>query len=68
MTTKALNTHNRALKNFDVNLLDSFEFMQYSEYIQTMSKEEALQILINNVENDFSQLSEALQELAENLE
>lgn len=53
------------LKNFDIDNLDEFESRQYDNYIKSMPKEEALQILINSVEGDFSQLSPELAELAE---
>ena len=53
------------LKNFDINELDDFERMQYDKFIKSMPKEEAIQVLINNVEGDYSQLSEGLATLAE---
>jgi SAM-dependent methyltransferase len=53
------------LKNFDINDLDAFERMQYDDFIKHSSKEQVLQILINNVEGDYSQLSPKLAEIAE---
>ncbi len=50
---------------FDVDNLDNFERMQYDMFIKNMSKEEALQILINTVEGDFTQLSDKLRTIAE---
>ncbi len=54
------------LSDFDIDNLDDFETIQYNHFIKSMSKEEALQVLINTVEGDFSQLSEELAEIAEN--
>jgi hypothetical protein len=56
---------NSNLVNFDVDNLDDFEIMQYRHISKSMSKAEALQILINSVEGDYSQLSEELSEIAE---
>ena len=56
------------LQNFDIDNLDMFELMQYNNLKNSSSKVEALQILINNVEGDFSQLSEQLAEIAEQQE
>lgn len=53
------------LKDFNTDNLDSFEQLQYSHLIQESSKEEVLQIFINSVEGDFSQLSNKLAEIAE---
>ncbi len=56
------------LYNFDLTELDSFEMFQYKNMMRknpTMAKEEILQILINNVEGDYSQLSPKLAEIAE---
>ena len=53
------------LKNFDVTKLDPLEERQYSDYLKHSSKEEALQILINNVDGDYSQLSPSLERIAE---
>jgi len=53
------------LKNFDLDNLDDFEKMNYDNFSKSMSKEESLQILINNVEGDYTQLSSELSELAE---
>lgn len=53
------------LEAFDVSKLDDFEQMQYSDLIKHSTKAEALKILINNVEGDFSQLSPNLNDIAE---
>ena len=53
------------LENFDLNELDPFETMQYNHFVNSLTKEEALQVLINNVEGDYSQLSPKLAKLAE---
>lgn len=53
------------LEAFDVSKLDAFEQMQYSDLIKHSTKAEALKILINNVEGDFSQLSPNLNDIAE---
>ena len=60
-----MKTINNKLENFDVESLDMFEEMQYNDYVKHSTKVEALQILINTVEGDFSQLSEGLAEIAE---
>lgn len=53
------------LENFDLDSLDMFETMIYNDYINNMPKVESLQIIINNVEGDFTQLSEGLCRIAE---
>lgn len=53
------------LQNFDIENLDPFEKMQYNQFYPSLGKVGALQVLINNVEGDYSQLSEELSELAE---
>ncbi len=53
------------LQNFDIENLDPFETMQYNQFYPSIGKVGALQVLINNVEGDYSQLSEELAELAE---
>lgn len=54
-----------ALESFDLNELDYFEQMQYQHHIMFMSKSESLEVLINTIEGDFSQLSEGLALIAE---
>ncbi|MFH6944598.1 hypothetical protein [Flavobacterium sp. FlaQc-50] len=49
----------------DVESLDAFEITMYNEYLRKMSKSEALQIIINNVEGDYTQLSDSLAEIAQ---
>jgi hypothetical protein len=56
---------NPDLVNFDLNELDPFEQMQYNHLSKSSSKAETLQVLINNVEGDYSQLSPRLSEIAE---
>jgi hypothetical protein len=53
------------LEDFDLDNLDPFETMQYNNFSKSMGKVGALQVLINSVEGDYSQLSEELSELAE---
>lgn len=53
------------LLDFNLDNLDPFETMQYNHFIKSISKVEALQVLINNVEGDYSQLSEELSKIAE---
>jgi GNAT superfamily N-acetyltransferase len=53
------------LNHFDISKLDNYETMLYNDYIKHSSKEEALQLLINSVEGDYSQLSPKLAEIAE---
>jgi len=59
-----MTTHPK-LEKFDLDLLDPFEEHQYYHFIKSMTKPEALQILINSVEGDFTQLSPQLAEIAE---
>jgi hypothetical protein len=56
---------NSKLIAFDIDDLDPFESMQYENFSKNMSKAESLQILINNVEGDYSQLSPKLAKIAE---
>lgn len=53
------------LKDFNLDDLDEFENMQFNQYYPSLGKVGALQVLINNVEGDYSQLSTELSELAE---
>lgn len=53
------------LEDFDLDNLDPFETMQYENFSKSMGKVGALQVLINSVEGDYSQLSPELAELAE---
>ena len=53
------------LNDFEINNLDLFERMQYDHFIKSISKAEALQVLINNVEDDTTQLSEQLAYIAQ---
>ncbi len=53
------------LENFDINDLDDYERMEYERMTKAnMSKKGALQVIINTVEGDFSQLSDKLSEIA----
>lgn len=56
---------NARLVKFNIDNLDDFESMQYDHLINSMDKASALQILINNAEGDYSQLSKELSEIAE---
>ena len=63
MTQKII-TRNK-LTDFDLNDLDLFERMQFTDLTSKgLTKENALQILINSVEGDHSQLSDELGEIA----
>lgn len=53
------------LEDFDIDNLDDFETMQYNQFLKSSGKVGALQVLINSVEGDYSQLSPELAELAE---
>ena len=53
------------LEDFDIDELDDFETMQYNQFLPKLGKVGALQVLINNVEGDYTQLSPELAELAE---
>ena len=58
-------TIKRTFQDFNPDDLDIFERMQYEDLLSKgMSKENVLQILINNVEGDYSQLSDELCDLA----
>jgi hypothetical protein len=59
---------NHKLVSFDLDNLDEFELTNYEHFSKSMPKAEALQVLINNVEGDYSQLSEELSEIAEGQE
>jgi hypothetical protein len=62
---KKFGKDNSRLVNFDIDDLDSFESFQYDQLSNSMDKADALQILINNTESDYSQLNEQLAEIAE---
>ena len=65
--TKQIETRNKFI-DFDVDNLDTYERMMFDEFISNGNdKESALKILINSVENDYSQLSDELAELAEQI-
>jgi hypothetical protein len=53
------------LNNFDLSQLDWLEDRMYNDFIKHSTKAEALQIIINSVEGDYSQLSPKLAEIAE---
>jgi hypothetical protein len=53
------------LKNFDLNNLNEFWKKEYNHFSKQSSKENSLQILINAVEGDYSQLNPKLAEIAE---
>ena len=57
--------HANRLKNVDTENLDAFELTVYNDYIRKMSKQEALQLIINNAEGDYTKLSDCLAEIAE---
>ena len=53
-----------SLSDFNINDLDPYETFIYNDMSKKMSKEDALQIIINNVEGDYSQLSPKLRRIA----
>jgi hypothetical protein len=53
-----------SLSDFNINDLDNYEKFIYDDMSKKMSKEDALQIIINNVEGDYSQLSPKLRRIA----
>ena len=57
-------TIDEQLSAFDISNLDDYEKMRYDSLIKSVPKEKALQILINDVEGDYSQLSPKLRSLA----
>jgi hypothetical protein len=53
------------LNNFDVYNLDEYEYMVYNDMINRgITKADALNIIINNTEGDYSELSPALRKIA----
>jgi len=52
------------LTQIDPENLDMYERQEYDTFRMSMNHEEALQIIINNVEGDYSQLSDCLAEIA----
>lgn len=58
-------TIEEALERFDVTKLDAFEKMQYDNFSKSAGKQQALQVLINSVEGDYSELSPHLRAIAE---
>jgi hypothetical protein len=57
------------LTGFDVSSLDALEKIQYKDLTEKskLSKEDALSIIINNVEGDYEQLSSKLSKIAKQL-
>ena len=65
--TKQIESRNKFI-DFDIDNLDTYERMLYDDFISRGNdKESALKILINSVENDYSQLSDELAELVEQI-
>jgi hypothetical protein len=62
---KKFGNNNFLLVNFDLSELDDFEEMQFNHISKSSSKADSLQVLINNVEGDYSQLSPILSKIAE---
>lgn len=56
------------LQNFDLDTLDMYEKMMFNDHFRIMTKTEALQIIINDVDGDFTQLTYKLSEIAEQQE
>ena len=53
------------LNDFDLSELDFLEERYYANFSKTMSKAEALKVIINSIEGDYSQLNPKLSEIAE---
>lgn len=53
------------LENFDLETLDLFEKQLFDNLSESMNKAEALEMIINNAKDDYSQLSDSLLELVE---
>ena len=53
------------LNSVEIEDLDAFEETVYNDLSTRMTKAEALQIIINNVEGDHTQLSDVLAEIAD---
>jgi hypothetical protein len=60
-----VNNIDAELEDFDIDNLDPFETMQYNQFVKSLGKVGALQVLINSVEGNYSELSPELAELAE---
>lgn len=56
------------LEGLDVETLDLYEKKIFDKHFQNMTKAEALMIIINDVDGDFSQLSEQLASIAEQIQ
>ena len=56
---------NTLLQNFDIDQLDTYEKTIYNDNLYHNGKVDALQIIINNVEGDHTQLSAELSEIAD---
>lgn len=56
------------LRKFDLKHLDRYEQMVFDDLFTRLGKVEALQVIINNTEGDFTQLSEKLAEIARSKE
>lgn len=60
------NSNAEAKKNFDISTLDAYETMMHDDlHLKGLSKENIIDILIAQVEGDFSQLSDGLRAIAE---
>ena len=59
---------NQTLENFDISTLDLIEKRQFDQFTQSVNKVEALKNIINTVGGDYSQLSEELALIAEEIE
>ena len=62
---KKFGDDNLDLVNFDLSELDDYEEMQFNHALKSFSKAESLQVLINTIEGDYSQLSPILSKIAE---
>ena len=55
----------KKLKSVKFNDLDMMEQRMYNNFINTSNHEKSLQLIINSVEGDYSQLSEKLSKIAQ---
>jgi hypothetical protein len=62
---KKFGEENPKLVNFDLDSLDEYEEMVYDDFSGKLGKARTLQIIINNTEGDYTQLSPELAEIAE---
>lgn len=65
----AIKTKQNALIDFEIESLDAYEIKMYSSYVDNgLDKAEILQLLINDCEGDYTQLSNDLAILAQEID